>query len=87
MTKVSAATSPEQELCMPDGTIQRYRLTIGTCQSGTIFTIGASKDDEAIHKATRIARSLEPAGGEFHLERANGSTVSRIGLAAVLAGE
>ena len=72
---------------MPDAAPQRYRLTIGTCQSGTIFTIGAARDDEAMGKATRIARSLEPVGGEFHLERANGSTVSRIGVESVLAGE
>ncbi len=72
---------------MSDGTIQRYRLTIGTCQSGTIFSIGAAEDGEAICKATRIARSMDTVEGEFHLERANGSTVSRAGLEAVLAGE
>lgn len=72
---------------MSDGPTQRYRLTIGTCQAGTIFSIGAAEDVEAISKATRIARSLEPAGGEFHLERANGSTVSRTGLERVLVDE
>ena len=70
---------------MSESTIQRYRLTIGTCQAGTIFSIGALEDREAFSKATRIARSLEPAAGEFHLERANGSTVSRAGLGTLLA--
>lgn len=72
---------------MPDSSQQRYRLTIGTCQVGTIFCIGAARDEEAISKATRIVRSLEAGDGEFHLERANGSTVSRTGLGTLRSGD
>ena len=64
------------EVPMLNQAVQKYRLMIGTPQSGTLICIGAVRDEDAVLKAERIVACLSVPEGSFHLQRANGSTLS-----------
>ena len=61
---------------MSNEAVQKYRLMIGTPQSGTLICIGAVADEDAVRKAEKIIADLGVPQSSFCLQRANGSTLS-----------
>ena len=61
---------------MVNESVQKYRLMIGTPQSGTLICIGAVRDADAVRQAERIVAHLDVPLSSFCLLRANGSTLS-----------